>query len=146
QRADALAARADLLGRHRGDAKDPETPGPAHRANDLRRGSAGHAAENDRMADTEPVGQSCLDHRKCVIPNRPIFARSSKGRHSMRKELARSFTLAIVSALVAVAAGGGPSRVSAANDGFNGVPLISDWVFVTAGDTPPSQAPWLDVA
>src|SRR5712691_12318630 len=59
----------------------------------------------------------------------------------MRNELARFFTLAMVSALVAVAAGGGgPSRASAANEAFNVLPLISDWVFVSAGATPPSQA------
>src|SRR6059036_1566174 len=59
----------------------------------------------------------------------------------MRKELARFFTLAMVSALVAVAAGGGgPSRVSATKEAFNVLPLISDWVFVSAGATPPSQA------
>ena len=59
----------------------------------------------------------------------------------MRKELARVFTLAMVSALVAVAAGGGgPSRVSATDEAFNVLPLISDWVFVSAGTTPPSQA------
>src|SRR6266849_5829823 len=59
----------------------------------------------------------------------------------MRKELARFFTLAMVSALVAVAAGGGgPSRVSATDEAFNVLPLISDWVFVSADATPPSQA------
>src|SRR5712691_52146 len=59
----------------------------------------------------------------------------------MRNELARFFTLAMVSALVAVAAGGGgPSRASAVKESFNVLPLISDWVFVSAGTTPPSQA------
>src|SRR5256885_16042693 len=59
----------------------------------------------------------------------------------MPKGIARLFTLAIVSALVAAAAGsGGPSRVSAADEGFNVLPLISDWVFVSADANPPSQA------
>src|SRR5437870_2588408 len=65
----------------------------------------------------------------------------------MRKELARFFTLAMVSALVAVAAGGGgPSRVAAANEAFNVLPLISDWVFVSADANPPSQAACAAVA
>jgi subtilase family serine protease len=65
----------------------------------------------------------------------------------MRKEIARIFTLAMVSALVAVAAGsGGPSRVSAANEAFNVLPLISDWVFVSADANPPSQAACAAVA
>ena len=59
----------------------------------------------------------------------------------MHKQIARFFTLAMVSALVAVAAGsGGPSRLSAANEGFSVLPLISDWVFVSADANPPSQA------
>src|SRR5437588_5564441 len=65
----------------------------------------------------------------------------------MGKEIARLFTLAMVSALVAVAAGGGgPSRVSIANEAFNVLPLISDWVFVSADGTPPSQAACAAVA
>src|SRR5436309_5022574 len=65
----------------------------------------------------------------------------------MGKEIARLFTLAMVSALVAVAAGGGgPSRVSTANEAFNVLPLISDWVFVSADGTPPSQAACAAVA
>src|SRR5256885_3044934 len=65
----------------------------------------------------------------------------------MPKAIARLFTLAIVSALVAVAAGGGgPSRVSAANEAFNVLPLISDWVFVSADANPPSQAACVAVA
>src|SRR5204863_1027005 len=71
----------------------------------------------------------------------------SKGRSSMGKEIARLFTLAMVSALVAVAAGGGgPSRVSTANEAFNVLPLISDWVFVSADGNPPSQAACAAVA
>src|SRR5437867_5587585 len=59
----------------------------------------------------------------------------------MRKVLARLFTFAMVSALVAVAAGGGgSSRLAAATDAFTVLPLISDWVFVSADGTPPSQA------
>src|SRR5881397_1891149 len=59
----------------------------------------------------------------------------------MRKVLARLFTFAMVSALVAVAAGGGgPSRASTANEAFSILPLISDWVFVSADANPPSQA------
>src|SRR5947207_6808620 len=59
----------------------------------------------------------------------------------MRREIARFFTLAMVSALVVVAAGGGgPSRASTANEAFGVLPLISDWVFVSADANPPSQA------
>src|SRR5437867_12948699 len=59
----------------------------------------------------------------------------------MRKVLARLFTFAMVSALVAVAAGGGgSSRLAAATDAFTVLPLISDWAFVSADGTPPSQA------
>src|SRR5207247_9412419 len=77
---------------------------------------------------------------------RPIVP-PSKGRSSMGKEIARLFTLAMVSALVAVAAGGGgPSRVSTANEAFNVLPLISDWVFVSADGNPPSQAACAAVA
>src|SRR6266576_2015371 len=65
----------------------------------------------------------------------------------MPKAIARIFTLAIVSALVAAAAGsGGLSRVSAANQGFDVLPLISDWVFVSADANPPSQAACAAVA
>src|SRR5437762_13866129 len=65
----------------------------------------------------------------------------------MPKGIARLFTLAIVSALVAAAAGsGGLSRISAANQGFNVLPLISDWVFVSAAANPPSQAACAAVA
>src|SRR5438445_2294985 len=65
----------------------------------------------------------------------------------MGKEIARLFTLAMVSALVAVAAGGGgPSRLAAANDALTVLPLISDWVFVSADGTPPSQAACAAVA
>src|SRR6184192_366654 len=65
----------------------------------------------------------------------------------MPKAIARLFSLAMVSALVAVAAGGGgPSRVSAANEGFDVLPLISDWVFVSADANPPSQAACAAVA
>src|SRR5207247_7476295 len=72
---------------------------------------------------------------------------SSEVRQSMRRELTRIFTLAMVSALVAVAAGGGGSaRVSAANEAFNVLPLISDWVFVSTGANPPSQAACAAVA
>src|SRR5438874_12403280 len=59
----------------------------------------------------------------------------------MGKEIARFFTLAIVSALVAVAAGGGgPSRASATNEAFSVLPLIGDWAFISADASPPSQA------
>src|SRR2546423_12850860 len=65
----------------------------------------------------------------------------------MPKGIARLFTLAIVSALVAAAAGsGGLSRASAANQGFNVLPLISDWVFVSTDANPPSQAACAAVA
>src|SRR2546429_4392408 len=64
----------------------------------------------------------------------------------MPKAIARLFTLAIVSALVGVAAGGGPARVAAANEGFNVLRLISDWVFVSADANPPSQAACAAVA
>src|SRR5256886_16514834 len=38
------------------------------------------------------------------------------------------------------------SRVSAANEAFNVLPLISDWVFVSADANPPSQAACAAVA
>jgi len=59
----------------------------------------------------------------------------------MRLAITRLITVAMASALVAVAVGGGgTARLAAAEDTFSALPLISDWVFVSADANPPSQA------
>src|SRR5205809_2833427 len=65
----------------------------------------------------------------------------------MRLAITRLITVAMASALVAVAVGGGgTARLAAAEDTFSALPLISDWVFVSADANPPSQAACVAVA
>ena len=58
----------------------------------------------------------------------------------MRKYAARFLALAMISALVVVAGAGTGTYSSAASGTIQILPLISDWVFLSADGTPPSQA------